>query len=254
MERINLNQHLFHGLVPWKSYFYHEKYIDSAEVLQKILNTGLIASNKILKDILSDEEYTLLNMKRVMTWNKDDYVSIVPTIHPEIEGIHSALEDFTYLQEDSKGLAYNFYVKGYPSIVLDSKLLKELEVNEDQGPCMIDEIQIKDRIPSNYFVGVTLPDVPDFDSFFEYMNLVNSTGNGQSQVKYKPWYDEASEDLFSLTEEEFVCKYYKPVMSFEDVLRKTHSNLKLYNVDTGIQIPSSLDKMREVEKVKKKLR
>ena len=254
MEKIDLNQYLFHGLEPWSSFFNNKKTIDSIEILQKILNTGFIASRNILKNILSEEEYRLLDMGRGMNWNKDNYVSIVPTIHPEIEGIHSVLEDFDYLQEDFDGLAYNFYVKKFPSIVLDSKLLQELQVNKDQGPRFIGEIQIRDRISSNYFVGITLPEVPDFDLFFEYMNLVNSKSNGLSELEYNSWYKEASEELFNLTEEEFVRKYYKTVMLFEKVLTKTDSNLKLYHADTGIQIPSSTEKMEEVEKIKKKLR
>lgn len=254
MEKIDLNQYLFHGLEPWKCFFSNKKTIDSIEVLQKILNTGYIASRKLLKNIFPEEEYRLLDMGRGMNWNKDNYVSIVPTIHPEIEGIHSVLEDFVDLQENFDGLAYNFYVKKFPSIVLDSKLLQELQVNEDQGPRFIGEIQIRDRISSNYFVGVTLPEAPDFDLFYEYMNLVNSTSNGQSEVEYNQWYKEASEDLFKLTEEEFVRKYYKTVMLFEEVLRKTDSNLNLYHADTGIQIPSSTEKMEELAKIKKKLR
>lgn len=254
MEKINLNQYLFHGLEPWKNFFSYKKTIGSIEILQKILNTGFIASRNLLKDILSEEEYRLLDMGRGINWNKDNYVSIVPTLHPEIEGIHSVLEDFIDFQENFNGLAYNFYVKKYPSIILDTKLLQELKVNEDQGPRFIGEIQIRDRIPSNYFVGVTLPEVPNFDLFFEYMNLINSTSIELSEVEYSPWYEEASKDLFHLTEEEFVRKYYKTVILFEEILEKTASNLKLYHVNTGIQIPSSTEKMEEVGKFKKKLR
>lgn len=43
-------------------------------------------------------------------------------------------------------------------------------------------------------------------------------------------------------------------MMVEEVLRKTDSNLKLYCADTGILIPSSTEQMKEVEKLKKKLR
>lgn len=100
MRKINLNQYFFHGMEPWDNFFNHKKPKSSIEILEKILNTGYIASRRLLKEILSEEEYKLLDMTRGMNWNKNDYVSIVPTIHPEIEGIRSVLEDYPNETED----------------------------------------------------------------------------------------------------------------------------------------------------------
>lgn len=251
MRKINLNQYFFHGMEPWDNFFNHKKPKSSIEILEKILNTGYIASRRLLKEILSEEEYKLLDMTRGMNWNKNDYVSIGPTIHPEIEGIRSVLEDYPNETEDWHGFAYNHYIKEYPSIILDSKLLKELEVNEDEGPRFIGEIQVRDRISSDYFVGVTLPKPPEIDSFLEYIDLVNSPNGGTFKAEYKLWYEEAREDLLKLSKEEFVRKYYKKIMLFEEVLKETDSSLKLYYID-GRPILTSEERIEQVAKIKEK--
>lgn len=224
MEKLNLNEYLFHGLEPWNNFFNSRKTKESIEILEAVLNTGFIASRRLLKEILSEEEYKLLDTARVLNWNKDDWVSIVPTIYPEIEGIHSVLEDYPGNSEVYQGFAYNYYIKEYPSIILDSKLLKELEVNEDEGPRFIGEIQVRDRISSDYFVGVTLPKPPEIDSFLEYIDLVNSPNGGTFKAEYNSWYMDAKEDLLKLSKEEFVRKYYKKIMLFEEVLNEKEND------------------------------
>lgn len=79
------------------------------------------------------------------------------------------------------------------------------------------------------------------------MNLVTQSGE-TSRFEY---YEEEREDLSHLTEEEFVRKYYKKVISFEEVLRRADSNLKLYQID-GSPILTSTDRMEQIAKLKKK--
>lgn len=197
MEKLNVNQYLYHGIQPWDSFFNCQKPTESIEILEKILNKGFLAPRKILKEILTDEEYKLLNIARGLNWNKDDYVSIVPTLHPEIEGLHSVLEDYSCLDEDAIGFSYNFYVKQFPSIVLDSRLLQELKVNE-KGNRFIVEIQIEGKIPNDYFVAITFPKMPAMNLFFQY---IGSLGN---RILRAQSCDEEIYDLFWLTEEEFI--------------------------------------------------
>lgn len=253
MEKLNLNQYLFHGIEPWDSALAPGKSISSVEILKKILSTGYIASRRLLKEILLEEEYKALEAGR-MNWNQDAYVSITPTIRPEIEGIHSVLKDYPDEPEDWHGFAYNFYVKEFPAIVLDSILLKDLKVNHDKGFRFIGEIQIEDKILSDYFVGITLTKVPNFDLLFKYLSFLIPSNDSMTKVGYQTWYEKARKDLFQLTEEEFVQKYYKSVIQFEETLKVADSNLKLYDADTGFHIPSSEERMKEVEKFKKMIR
>lgn len=111
MEKLNLNKYLFHGMESWDNSSDGRKSMESIEILEKILNTGFIASRRLLKEILSEEEYKLLEKSHGINWNKNDWISIVPTLHPEIEGIHSVLEDYPGNSEDCLGFAYNWYVK-----------------------------------------------------------------------------------------------------------------------------------------------
>ncbi len=250
MEKLNLNEYLFHGIEPWKDILGSKMLMDSIVIFQKILNTGYIASRNLLKETLSEEEYKLLDMSGRMNWNKDDWVSVVPTLHPEIEGIHSILEDFEYLPEDFHGLAYNFYVQEYPAIVLDARLLKELQVNGDSGPRFLGEIQVKEKISSEYFVGVTIPELIQTDAFLNWL----LTDDKNIKIGYHPWYEKAQVDVFDLTEEEFVQKYYKAVILFEEVLKETSPRLKLYHSETGQPIVTSTERREQIEKFKKKRR
>jgi len=250
VEKLNVNQYLYHGIQPWDCFFNCRKPKESVEILEKILNTGYLAPRKLLKKTLTEEEYKLLHTTRGMNWNKDDYVSIVSTLHPEIKGLHSVLEDYDSLSEDATGFAYNFYVKQFPSIVLDAHLLQELKVNEE-GNRFIGEIQIEGTIPSDYFVALTLPKIPKMNLFFQY---IDSLDGRITKTQCQQWNDEEIEDLFQLTAEEFVCKYYKHVIMLEEVLRKANSNLKVYCADTGILVPSSTEQIKETEKMKKKFR
>jgi len=252
MESLNLDQYLFHGIESYKSsFFYNGRYVkeeEEARILKQILNTGFLASRKLLKDILSEEEYKLLVMLSDMNWNGEKYVSIVPTSYPQIGGIDSALDDSICQLEDSRRKTYNYYVTEHASLVLDAKLLRELPVNHNPGPKMAGEIQIEEKIPSDYFIGVTLPELTRTDAFLNYL----MTGDESIEIGYQSWYENAQVDILRLTEEEFVQKYYKKVILFEEVLKEANSNLKLYHTETGKPIMTSTERMEQIKKFKKK--
>lgn len=96
-----------------------------------------------------------------------------------------------------------------------------------------------------------MPKPPEIDSFLEYIDLVNSPNGGTFKAEYKLWYEEAREDLLKLSKEEFVRKYYKKIMLFEEVLKETDSSLKLYYID-GRPILTSEERIEQVAKIKEK--
>lgn len=239
MKKLNMDDYLFHGIKPYKWKHFEEREQEEAEILRQILNDGFIGSRKYLREILSKEDYESLRKFKRTNWNGIDYVSITPYLS-------KILKDYYWLDSTDDEIAYNDYIRKYPSIILDSKLLTELSRNLHCYNTQPGEIQIKDKIPVDYFVGIMIPYI-DLNSRFD---RILTSSYHSSDCGLPSWYDTAKQDLLELTTEKFVNKYYQVVILFERVLQETNFHLNLYHTETGRPILSSSEEMKFVEKVK----
>lgn len=245
MAKLEMDQYLFHGIFACSTDPDISKM--EAKILRNILHFQMIASREILKTILSEEEYRKIVMKPTTNWNGNSYVSISTHTNKVslFPGHFSGKINHEYYP------AYDLYVNLRPSIILNYKLLKELPICGNPVNNMPGEIQIKDKIPSDYFIGITCPYASSLDSFLDYIWKKFHQKNEYEFLDYDKWYMAAEDDLFKMSEEEFTHKYYDKVILFEEVLKETDSNLKLYYLD-GRPVLSSIEKIEQVAKIKEK--
>lgn len=239
--KIDLDKYLYYGVkVHQEMYYEDRKPQEEAYRVKKILETGFIASRKYLKEILTRSEYDIMKNFSCANWNGINNVSITAT--PKSKLIYDE-RDSGFMENDN-ALAYNHYIKKFPSIVLNPLLLKELHIRPEPYNKHIGEIQIEDKIPSTYFVGIMIPNILS-ESFLEEIIITSDHLDGALKM--------VKNDLLELTEEEFVYKYYKDAILFENVLKETNSTLPLYHTETGLSILQSNDMLDVVNKVKKKV-
>lgn len=255
MDKLVMTDYLFHGFRPYR-FDYNEINIlgydniiirDSSKMLKEVLDTGYILPRCDLKKFLPDNDYKTLKRNKSANWNGRNRVSICEHIGKTTnlydrvynESIHDIFMDDEF--------AFNLYIVQYPSLILDSKLLNELKVCLNPERVMIGEIQIEEKIPIDYVVGVALPnvklikDLPDIIRTIVFSKKCTNINNRLM-----------ADDLINMNEEDFVKKYYYNVIRFEQILRVTNSNLKLYNTLTGVQVISSSDMVDCVKQIKKK--
>ncbi len=240
-----MDQYLFHGIfacAPERDTSNME-----AEIIKSILNSKMIASRELLKTLLTEEEYKRIVMTPTENWNGDTHVSV----SAHISKVTSFPGHFSGKINHECTPAYTLYIKFKPAIILNCRLLGELPVCQNPVNNMPGEIQIKDKVPSEYFEGILLPYGGSLDLFLDYIWKKHHPKNEWEILDYYRWYTDAEEDLFQLSEEEFVRKYYQKVMLFEEVLKETNSNLKLYQID-GSPILTSTKRLDQIEKLKKK--
>ncbi len=241
-----MDQYLFHGIFACS--IERDTSPVEAEIMKDILNFKIIASRKILKTLLSEEDYYKRIIRRPTgNWNGDTYVSI----STHVNRLSLFPGHFSGKVNNECLSSYKLYIQFKPAMILDSKLLKELPVCKEPANNMPGEIQVKDKIAIDYFVGITLPYASPLDSFFDYIWKVSHLKNDYELIDYNSWYMDAKEDLLKLSEEEFINKYYKRVMLFEEVLKETGSSLKLYYID-GRPILTSEERIEQIAKIKEK--
>lgn len=236
-KKLNIDDYLYHGINAYFYEGYNSKIEEESEILRTILNNKFILSRIFLKDILEKDKWEILELKRTVEYYvKENSVSIYFTRNSRI------LDDFDrkyYLNpywDNNHFFAYYSY-KDKPSIILDTKLLKDLPRIYSKW-IMPGEIQIENKIPDNYFVGIALPNIN--------LNYLIEKAIDDSDATLRG----IKEDLSVLSEEEFVRKYYQDVILFEKVLQETGSNLRLYHTETGEEIMSQSDEIKYIKELK----
>lgn len=146
MEKINFDKVYYHGLDVDNCGKKIPNYELSISRLETILKTGSIYSRKKLLEskIAKDNLF-----RDIINWNGNDYVSIT--------------------RKNSYPLsAYYMYVKTGMALIIDDNIEKEIEFREDNYLKLTGEIQVKDAILSDYFIGITIC-IPD-----DSMNLFDN--------------------------------------------------------------------------------
>lgn len=244
IKSIDLENSLFYGI------HYHQEWLketrnpkEEAKILQKILETGFIASKRNLQKILTEEEYENVEKYGYMDWNKLDYVSV--TFSLKMTSIYEAeivkkMPELSDRSKDYDNFIYHFYKK-FPTIVLDLKLLEELQIRPLPYNKCIGEIQIKDKIPTSYFKGIMLPNILTCKKIEEIVTSEDLLDKSLTLIK---------ENFLEWSEEEFMEKYYEEVILFENVLKFTHSSLKLFHTETGepiLSLEEILNRLRNLK-------
>lgn len=148
MEKIDLHNSLFHGL----AHFLADKRFDlSLKRLDQILKCGAILSRNEQKKILPTLGFSFEDYCKIL-WNGEDYISICKKSNGNNK-------------EDNTEAFFEF-LEGGIGLILDKKLLKELETKSSH--CQDGEIQVKNKIDSKYFLGVLVRDMSD-DFFIHYL-------------------------------------------------------------------------------------
>ncbi len=246
IENLKIDNYLFHSIKPYhlkiesrEKISIHERHIKySCEIMKRILETGAILPRNELKELLSKEEYAVFEKDHHINWNQDYNVSI--SIHPN--KLHS---DF-----GSGETAFEFYTKRHPSFILNPDLLKDLPICQKPYCKMIDEIQIAERIPTSYIVGIALPNINLEEHLKE---LEDSIKHPIKWMKKYPYYlDMMKEDLKKEQAEKFLKDYYLEVIYLENMLKDLNSDLKLYHTLTGAPITPSNELLITVKSLQKR--
>lgn len=239
VKKLNMDDYLFHGISAYFYDGYSSKIEEESEIFRTILNTKFIGSRKYLEKILENDKRERLELVRsVRYYVKENSVSIYFTRYSNIKDFSSYYSGSYW--DNNPFFAYYAY-KNKPSIILNAKLLENL-------PCiyskwgMPGEIQIQDKIPIDYFVGIALSNINLNSSIDRAIESTDTT------TKNTSWYL----DLMHLSEEEFVNKYYQDVILFERVLKETGYSLKLYHTETGEEIMSQNDEIEHIKVLKEK--
>lgn len=135
MDKINLDKVLFHGLAHRDDSIEDPKY-DALKHLDSVLKTKSILSRKKQKEILELSKYAY----QFLLKNGNDYVCVCKR-----KGKNKLIK--------CSEAFYEFVESGI-SLILDTKLLEELEVREQSF--QDGEIQIRDEIPLKYLVGIAI--------------------------------------------------------------------------------------------------
>ncbi len=243
MEKLKMDDYLFHSIrAHQEMYMEKRKPKEEAYLLKKTLEAGFIASRKYLREILTKNEYEFIERFTSMNWNGMNNVSIAYNHKSTLYG--GSLSEVHSDVEDSPAFAYNHYVKKFPSIILNSILLQELSMRPEPYKKHIGEIQIEDKIPMKYFVGIALPNIKLNFFLNRVINCFDVLTDFENKMKL---------DFMCTSVEEFIKNYYQEVILFEGVLQETGSNLKLYHTETGEEILSSSNEIEYVRDLKKKL-
>lgn len=238
MTSMNINAYLFHAMKPYK-FNHKEKVQDEIKILTNIISTGAILSRRHLKTILSEEEWNKLCEGHKTNWNKLDWVSIAPSNHPTIKFPDDGMVCF-----DMSGMpAFSEHIVKYPSIILDPVLLNDLRIanlyDDEYFGCQTGEIQVKDKIPSDYFVGIALPDV------YDSSELIKNNTSEWNQYLYQK--------LKELEIEEFMNRYYQTAILFEKALENIHCKLPVFHIESGNPVLPYHQEFKKLTEIKTKI-
>lgn len=239
MININIKKYLFHAIRPYEfNLNYSEKMKEEIKILLNIITSGAIFSRRNLKEILSEEEWNRLDKGHWINWNKFDWVSIASKDDCTINYLDNYTDNF------ATGMhAFHEHILKYPSIILNSTLLSDLTISgccDKEISCQKGEIQVKDKIPCDYFIGVALPNIYDNSEILKKFNSENSI------------YYLLSMELRRLDIEDFLSINYEKAISFEKALKSINSTLPIYHIETGNPIlpyNQELEKLAEVKRI-----
>jgi len=242
MSNINMKEYLFHAIKPYDLNS-NDKIKDETKILINIITSGAIFSRRNLKKILPQDEWNKLCKGHRMNWNKLDWVSIASKKESTIDFIDNYTVDFAMAGMH----AFHEHIVKYPSIILNPTLLHDLTIADcwnEEISCQNGEIQVKDKIPYDYFVGIALPDIYNSSEIIEKSN----SGYYNTYLYQK---------LKELDIDDFLNTYYKEVIPFEKALKSINSTLPIYHTETGKPILScnqELEKLAEVKSMIKKIK
>lgn len=223
VEKIDIREYLFHAIIPYDYNDADTLIEDEIKILTNIINTGGLLSRKKLKEILSEEEWYKLNQGHSVNWNKSDWISLAATTDNVIK-----FPDIGYIMPNHEmggGIAaFNEFISKYPSIILNPNLVNELVLNDiysdEYGGGQAGEVQVKDRISTDYFVGIALPNIYDSSDLMKEYIL-------------KDYY---YEKLKELSVDEFINKFYKEAILIEKALQDIGFELPIYHAKTGNRV------------------
>jgi len=145
-DRIDLRQVLFHGLA-YSFYGSPSLYDHTFKRFDKILGSSAILSRKKQAESFG-QTFDNINIDDGGTaepfapnWNGEDFISICMKLENGLDGPHG----------DNP---FEYYVQNGVSIILSKDILKRLTIRAGRHETMTGEIQIFDKIPSEYFIGV----------------------------------------------------------------------------------------------------
>ena len=246
MEAIDIREYLFHAIRPYKHKGVGDEETKAEiKILIDILTAGAIFSRRRLKEILTDERYNELVEGHRVNWNRLDWISLAATTDTTINFMDDGFI-VPYSKMDDGIPAFDEHVKEYPSIILNPNLLNDLVIadyysDEYYGGQMC-EVQVKDKITNDYFVGIALPNI------YESFNLMKDYISPSSNDYY------LYEELKHLDAEEFLNKYYKSAILFENALNNINCNLPIFHTESGNPILPYQQELEMITKVKKKIR
>lgn len=237
MTSIDIKEYLFHAIKPYE-FHYNEAVKDEIKILINIITSGAIFSRRNLKSILPEEEFDKLCKGHQMNWNKLDWISIAPRNDTTINFPTSYMINFA-----TQGMAafYEHVIK-FPSIILNPTLLHDLIIADcwdDEISCQNGEIQVKDKISSDYFVGIALPNIYDSSELIK-----NSISESSEYYRLR-------QELKELEIEDFLNRYYKNAILFEKALNSINSKLPIFHIESGNPILPYNQELEELAKVKK---
>lgn len=238
MANINMKEYLFHAIKPYELNS-NDKIKDEIKNLINIITSGAIFSRRNLKKILSEDEWNKLCKGHRMNWNKLDWVSIASKKDSTINFIDNYTVDFAMAGMH----AFHEHIVKYPSIILNPMLLQDLTIADcwdEEISCQNGEIQVKDKIPCDYFVGIALPNV------YDSSEIIDKSTSEYSMYKY------LYQKLKELNIEDFLNIYYEDAILFEKALKDINSTLPVYHIETGKAIlpcNQELEKLTEVKRM-----
>lgn len=149
MKQINLDNVFFHGIDRWKYGMSRENELAQ---LNLILSSGaLLSRNEQMKLYGEAFESKLEKYKNYTNYNGLDFVSICKK----------------YSSNNRFSEAYKLFVEHSISIIISPEVLS-LQTNISHSRLEDGEIQIKDRIPKKYFIGIAI-DKYTLEDLIEYL-------------------------------------------------------------------------------------
>lgn len=151
MDKINLNDVLFHGLTNFL--VGPGRFEKSIERLNLILKSNAILSRNKQKEILPKIGLTPPEYIKTL-WNGNDYISVCSKLSKNQSNIKNSE-------------AYEEFINYSYGLIINKSILDELDCrdycfsSEGKHKCQDGEIQIKDAIPASYFVGIFTCDLSD---------------------------------------------------------------------------------------------
>ena len=227
MDKIEFDKVLFHGC----SYFLNDvsdKFKISTERLDLILRSNAILSRNKQKEQLPSLNLSPANFD-LKTFDNEDWVSVC--------------QKQSFYNENSTSTSYEEFIDYSFGIILDKKLLDDLEHRErytskgHRFHCDDGEYQIKDQIPSKYFLAI-FADAPSDKVMLE--------GLKKSKLPDLAYHVSRTENIFKVImdhgfpSKEVMQATYSGAEVIRNILNETgYNNLPIFSIHDGNLITSA---------------